>query len=560
MDVIMNISEVCYRLGVRRAILSPGSRNAPLTISFARHEGIDCISAADERSAGFIALGLSLEKQEPVVLCCTSGSALANYFPAIIEAFHQAIPLIVLSADRPLEWIGQGDGQCIEQQNIYGKFVKGSFAALPDYETKASAWLLHRILSDAINLSVSNTKGPVHVNIPFREPFYPEADALPSKKCKVIEKVQPELTLSDEHILTLNDEIKKYKKVLIVVGQTTESRSLCEQIRWFNVPVIAESTSNLFECVNIVRHHDTFLEQANSLNIDRLVPDLVVTLGEHFISKNLKLFLRNNNEELEHWHVGVNDNVADVFQCLTKTIQVTSDYFFRSLDYEPVDTDFVSDWLSEEKKATFYLTQFCVQKTFSEFESVHRLMGILPKESILFAGNSMSIRYANIIRPKYEKRISTYGNRGASGIDGTSSTAVGIALGNPDKIVTLLVGDVAFLYDKNAFWLEELPPNLRVVVLNNAGGGIFNMIEGPRKQPELSKYFMTEHDRTAQQVCKESGLGYFTATDYDSLEKGFTYLYDNKEGVRLLEVFTSKDINTAHFKEYKELKGYGEQI
>ncbi len=556
----MNISEVCYQLGVRHAVLSPGSRNAPLTISFARHEGIKCVSVPDERSAGFVGLGIALEKHEPVVLCCTSGTALANYFPAIIEAFHQKIPLIVLSADRPLEWIGQGDGQCIDQPNFYGKFVKGSYVTLPDYEQKESAWLLHRTLSDAVNVSMSNTKGPVHVNIPFREPFYPEVTDVPTKKCKVVEKVHPVMTLDGEQILKINQRIKKYQKVLIVVGQTTGSQVLSEQINLPQLPIVTECTSNLFEDKHVVKHHDTFLSPSNWGNLGHLVPDLVITVGEHLISKNLKTFLRKNNENMEHWHVGRHSDVADVFQCLTKTIQVSSEYFFHLLSYEPIDGDYVAEWLFEEMKATIYLRQFCRTHTFSELESVHQLVNKIPEQSILFAGNSMSVRYANITRPSCQKRIYTYANRGASGIDGTSSTAVGIALANPEKIVTLLVGDVAFLYDKNAFWLDELPQNLRVVVLNNAGGGIFNMIEGPRKQPELNQYFVTEHDRTAKQVCEEAKVGYASASDYKTLEEGISYLYGEKAGIRLLEVFTSKEINTAHFTEYKELKGYGEQI
>jgi len=557
LEAIINISEICHQLGVKHAVLSPGSRNAPLTISFARHKEIECISVPDERSAGFIALGLATTSKEPVILCCTSGTALANYLPSIIEAKLRHIPLVVMSADRPLEWIGQGDGQAIHQHNIYGDYVKRFFEVLPDYENKESKWLLHRTISEAVNLSMNNSKGPVHINIPFREPFYPNLNEEPNKLCNVIIKDNPIFGLSDYQIKNINVEINNYQKVLVVAGENSSTQILIQQLELLGIPCITDCNSNLSGIEYSISHHDTFLTKDRK-ELDKLVPDLIITIGEHFISKNLKVFLRKHKENTKHWHIGLNDNVADIFQCLSRIIQVEPIYFFNKVEYKIPNNEFLEDYLCEERKAIIYLNRTVQKESFNEFINTQTFMNVLPDNSILFVGNSMPIRYVNIMQPTDNKCVSIYANRGSSGIDGTSSTAVGIALKHPNKIVTLLVGDIAFLYDKNAFWVNPMPSNLRIIVSNNAGGGIFNMIKGPGQQPELETYFMTKHDRTAQQVCKESGIGYYKTRDKKSLIKGLEILYKQENTIKLLEVFTSIKENTKEYEAYKKLEGYGE--
>lgn len=561
---IVNFINILSKKGVKNAIISPGSRNAPLTIALVRHPNIDTKSISDERSAAFIALGMAQNLKEPVAICCTSGSAAYNYAPAVAEAFFQEIPLIILTADRPKEWIHQNDGQTIYQTDIFGKHVKKSFEIGADYTHPDAVWQIERTINDAINLANIEPCGPVHINIPLREPFYPaENEEIKfDVNSRVIEIVKSERTLPKETWNALLNQFQDFDNILIAGGQSDKNDDLSSVLQKiqdeFQVVCIGDSISNLgFESIT---KHDLFLK-ADAVN---LKPDLLITYGKSFISKGLKTFLRNN-KATEHWHLQIDDHLIDTFQSITKILPIKPIDFFTKL-YEDLDFEqfrngeeerdeyFKNEWFTQERKATIHIERFFQKEIhrekFNEFFAIKYLMDALPANCQLHLANSMSVRYANYIGVTPEKNIEVFANRGTSGIDGCVSTAVGAAL-STDKLVFLLVGDVAFFYDRNALWNRYLPNNLRIILLNNHGGGIFRMIDGPSKQPELDDYFETLQTMNAQNTALDAEMKCLKVLNFNELEIGALSFLSQEGRSKILEIETNSIINTEVFKEFK---------
>ncbi|MEY4541710.1 MAG: hypothetical protein RLZZ306_3467 [Bacteroidota bacterium] len=561
---IINLVDILAKKGVKNAIISPGSRNAPLTIALARHPEINTKSVSDERSAAFIALGMALNLKSPVALCCTSGSAAYNYAPAVAEAFFQEIPLIILTADRPKEWIHQHDGQTIYQTDIFGKHVKKSFEIGADYSHQDSIWHIERTINEGINLANSLPKGPVHINIPLREPFYPSEneDVTFNNDSRIIEITPTETTLSKTVLYDILNKFQMYDRILIASGQAEKNVELSEVLQKlqdeFHIVCLGDSISNLsFEAIS---KHDIFLNSKG----DSLRPELLITFGKSFISKGLKTFLRNN-KATEHWHLQIGENLIDTFQSLTKVIPMQSiDFFtkiYEDLDFEKFktgeeerDENFKSLWFSHQRKATIYTERFFEKnihtENFNEFFVIKKLMDYLPEYCQLHLANSMSVRYANYIGVDFKKNIEIFANRGTSGIDGCVSTAVGQALAT-DKLVFLLVGDVAFFYDRNGLWNRYLPDNLRIMLLNNHGGGIFRIIDGPNKQAELEDYFETVQTMNAKNTAEDAGLEYFFIDTNDILEKSMNDFFSISGKSKLLEVETESMVNAEVFRIFK---------
>ncbi len=549
MQAIYNIAQLCFLKGIKHAVLSPGSRCAPLTISFARQKDIKKFSISDERSAAFIGLGLSRITQIPTVLICTSGSAAYNYAPAVAEAFFQHIPLLILSADRPPEWIDQLDGQTIRQTEIYGNHVKGSFSLPVDSSHADAVWHIERIVNEAINLSEQFPKGPVHINIPLREPFYPNGAIEFSTTIKKIEVIRTKATLAEESKKIVWNELSNYTKILVVVGQAIQNVELTALLNKLTIPIVTDIISNHnFE--GSIKNHDLFLTSSNKPSDEILQPELLITFGNSIISKNLKSFLRKN-KPLAHWHIQESGSVADTFQSLTKVIPLTPSSFFAELVKEKFDTaDYKKIWKNIDdlffKKIDNFLK---TEPRFSEFEVVAKLINILPDNSILHLANSMPVRYANYINLN-NSTIEVISNRGTSGIDGVLSTAYGTALAT-DKLVTVITGDMTFLYDRNAFWNNYLPSNLRIIILNNHGGGIFRMIDGPASQPEGEEYFVTKQSLTAENTLKDFDLEYSFVKNRNEFHKALITYFTSNGKSKVLEVETDGFINTEVWKTFK---------
>ena len=532
---VYNTAQICFQLGVTHAVMSPGSRNAPLTISFARHEGISKRIIPDERAAGFVALGIAQLTKSPVVLCCTSGSALLNYAPAIAEAYYREIPLIVISADRPPELIDQRDGQTIRQLDSLQNHVKHTYG-LPVVSNGKQSQEYQQKLIEALEKSVTPPYGPVHVNIPFKEPFYPAID-------QVLEYGQVEIKERDQ-IKTdqQNIDISGYKKIVVLIGQHEPDQQLADWVSKISklVSVIRSPLNNLSEGVE---HVDAFINSQSDLK-----PDLLITSGLSVLSKKLKNFLRHHKPD-KHLHFDPASVEVDTYQTNPAII---GQFLWESLNehqFAHADRGYLTVWRTLEIKAKESVKSFLTGVNHSESKAAFDILQSLPKDSVLHLSNSMPVRYADLFGVK--EGVHCLSNRGTSGIDGCTSTAVGSSLVS-DKMNILITGDLAFLYDRNALFHNYALPNFRIIILNNQGGGIFRLIDGPANLPELEDYFETRHNRTAEYICAENGITYLTASDDKSLAAHLNSFYDSSKTAKVLEVFTDPETNQNVYKKLKQ--------
>ncbi len=588
MQAVYNIAEICARHGLTDVVLSPGSRSAPLTIAFARHPAFvgKVRVIPDERAAAFIALGIAQATRRPVVLVCTSGSAGLNYAPAVAEAFFQQVPLLVLTADRPPEWIDQLDGQTIRQQNLYGRHAKGSFDFPVNTTHPDEKWFSERIINEAINLAQAAPAGPVQVNVPLREPFYPKAGEKITfeQDVKIIRETKNVLRPTSEAIKELGVAFDSYSRILFVFGQQQHQLWQTLLDKGWSDYTLEEITGAVFvgdiisnvTSENISREEGFFdvthysqdvgLADSSEELKSELKPELLITVGLSLISKSLKQLLRQHAPQ-EHWHIQPAGEVADTFKSLTKIIRAEPAEAILML-MEAVTAEHLLPENKQSMRAVYRLswdavmgksTQFLLDENnliykptvFGEFASLARCLRSLPQTTALHLANSMAVRYANILGIWPGRQIEVFANRGTSGIDGCTSTAVGYALARPERPVVLLTGDVAFFYDRNAFWHNYPLPNLRVVLFNNHGGGIFRIIDGPRQQPELDEFFETRQALTAENTCRDFGMRYFPVTDFAALDAALPAFFAAETGAAVLEIFTDSRTNAAFFEEYR---------
>ncbi|MCB2377503.1 2-succinyl-5-enolpyruvyl-6-hydroxy-3-cyclohexene-1-carboxylic-acid synthase [Hymenobacter sp. BT635] len=614
MQAVYNIAEICAQMGITDVVLSPGSRCAPLTISFARHPALTVRTVPDERAAAFIGLGLAQSQRRAVALVCTSGTAGLNYAPAVAEAYFQQIPLVVFTADRPPEWIDQLDGQTIRQADLYGAHAKGTFTFPADTSHADAKWHSARLVSEAINLAQQFPAGPVQVNVPLREPFYPKAgEELRFEPVRVIRETPSLPTLPGPELLALQQALRQAGRVLVVAGQHRHDDALLLALRQFSaayqVPVVGDVIANLHQPVGAtydlrtapLSKQDVFLAVPEPGLKQALRPELLITFGQSLISKALKLYLRDA-QPAQHWHVQAAGPVADTFKSLTRIIRLEPTTFFEQLvatgrssagrvagasgstdgseaanpgstpsvttprlewpasgwglsEQEAETTAaYATPWYKAESWAKEFLQRFLSQaeQPFNEFTAFHHTLRHLPEGAALHLANSMAVRYANILGVPDNRAVEVFANRGTSGIDGCTSTAVGAALAQPERPVVLLTGDVAFFYDRNAFWQNYPTPNLRVVLFNNHAGGIFRLIDGPRQQPELEEFFETHQPLTAENTARDFGLRYFTATTFAELKLALSAFFAPVSGAALLEITTDSATNAAFFEEYRQ--------
>ncbi len=553
---ILDLAELLYQQGVRHVVISPGSRSAAITLAFVRHGGFDLTVAIDERSGGFIGLGIAQQTQKSVVLICTSGSAVYNYAPAVAEAYFQQIPLIVISADRPKEWIHQYDGQTIFQQEIFGKHVKGFFELPTDYNHEDASWGQNRQVNEAFWLSQTIPRGPVHINIGIREPFYPLKEEVYQfdRNVRTIEIVKGACTLSAANWHELLNQWDQYDRKLIAVGQIVDSSMNLESLRKlsleYEIPIVADIISNINWEENVIRNHDFFL---SSNLASELSPDLLITLGMSFISKEFKSFIRQN-PPIQHWHITEDGLIIDPFKSLTKVIPLSPSYFFEKI-FEKVDyqlfteneepennTNYLLKWNAVNLKSNAIKRKYLDNITqLSDLTALYYIFSAFEIPFMLQIGNSMPIRYANglsdIITLSWVNC-----NRGTSGIDGCLSTAIGAA--KIAKVpVFLIIGDVSFLYDRNGLLQTNLPENLKIVILNNDGGNIFSIIDGSSTLPENPTYFRTFHGRNAKLAAQEAEIKYNAVHNILELEQSFHH-FSMQQHCAIMEIFTHHEVNS----------------
>ncbi len=531
-----------FNNGIRHVILCPGSRNAPLTLSFSRHPHIQCFSLVDERSAGFTALGMAVALGKPVAIVCTSGTAVLNLYPAITEAFYSQIPLLVITADRPPEWIDQWDGQCIRQTNIFEKHILGSFTfnpLKPDFN-----------FNEAIGLCSFPKKGPVHINVPLAEPLYEAKDEkfvydkLPS--------VPEHLSFSPNHILgELN-----HKKIMLLVGADALGERFKESFNSLKAEgklvVLADVISGLHDSQSVT-NWDAICTMADDYLKQTLKPDLLITIGKFTVSKSFKKFIRAYKPK-EHWHVTNNHTIANPFETNPTEIEADETVFLEWLAKAAnhLDTSYTASWMDVSGNLNTSMDLLFKNSTFNEFSATRLILENLPKHSFLHVANSMPVRFVSFLVGKLNA-VKVYGNRGTSGIDGSTSTAAGTSMMS-NQPTFLLTGDLSFFYDINGLWNQYLKPNFKIIVLNNGGGGIFRLIEGPHDLPEREDYFATQSTRHCQMMAEEFGFKYYKADDFVSLQTEFETFCNDTTQPGILEIFANPENTIEFYKKFKDLK------
>jgi 2-succinyl-5-enolpyruvyl-6-hydroxy-3-cyclohexene-1-carboxylate synthase len=535
-----SIIEICQQKGVQHIVISPGSRNAPLTIGFTNNPFFKCYSIADERCAAFFALGIAQQIQKPVAVVCTSGSAVLNYYPAVAEAFYSQIPLVVISADRPQNKIDIGDGQTIRQENVMGNHSLYNANLRED----ASAENDNHIQM-ALHVAVTQ-KGPVHINAPFEEPLYETVSEL---------QVQPEIvdfntesktfSLGSSTIETWNKATKK----LVLVGElfpnSVEQKYLDVLANDPSLVVLTEKTSNL--------HHPTFIDQIDTLitpftedDFKAFQPEILLTFGGMVVSKRFKAFLRKY-KPAHHWHVD-ELRAYNTFGALTNHFETKINTFLSQLLTDiKIESSYKSNIATIWKDRVAKHQEYTARIPFSDFKVFDFICQNLPKNSQLQVSNSSAIRYLQLF--DLDKSIQVFCNRGTSGIDGSTSTAIGAASAT-DLPTILITGDISFLYDSNALWNNYIPKNFKIILLNNSGGGIFRILPGHQETETFNTYFETSHQLNASHLAKMYDFDYFEANDEATLQQQYVKFLNQNEKPSILEIFTPEKENNGILLEF----------
>lgn len=527
-------------------IITPGSRNAPLTIGFTENSYFKTYSLVDERSAAFFALGISQQTKKPSVLVCTSGSAILNYHPAVAEAFYSKIPLVVISADRPAEWIDQGDGQTIRQDNVLSNHVLKS-VNLSEGDDEDAIWHNGRLINEAVNIAIDQ-KGPVHINIPFSEPLYETVDSLEVKTKNVYNpKARPQLEVS---------ELEKYaelwnnsKKKIVLVGAHDHDEQIEIQLNFLSkdpsVLIFTETLSNMHGH-NFISSIDQLINNLSEVDLEELKPDILVTFGGMIVSKKIKSFLRSC--DMKHWHVGEDNIAPDTYQNLSATFRVDPDMFFSQLFFlkKNVESTYSEKFIKIRDGRIEVHSEFISNTEFSDLKIYDTLLRNIPENIQIQSANSSVIRYFQLFD---NNRVEMYCNRGTSGIDGSTSTAIGASLYS-DKQVVLVTGDISFFYDSNGLWNKYVPKNFKIILINNGGGSIFKIIPGPSSSPSMEEFFQAKHNLNAKGIAETFGFNYLRADNQEGLESALKRLFSVNTGATILELNTSKVENEKILEEY----------
>lgn len=544
---IRNLPEICHRHGLTKAVICPGSRNAPLIISFTQHPHINCISITDERSAGYFALGMSQLNADPVAVVCTSGTAVLNLAPSVAEAYYQNLPLVIFTADRPKEWIDQADGQTIRQSDIFRNYIKQSFELPLETVHTDDLWHFNRAVSQALDTAKSYPSGPVHINVPLREPLYvplPENFNIPAitQSTPVVSSMQP------DQLMTFADKWKHAKKKLVLFGILRKNEQLqklaVELSKSEDTLVIAENLSNIAGN-RIIYAPEPLIASLTDKDKLHFKPDLVITVGEGIISKRLKQYLRAT-KPAEHWHLG-QAAYTDTYKSLSAVIHADPVTFLSNmLNQTPVPENEPNTIQNKNVRLRQLHQEFVSQCGLCDLRVMDKILSSIPENSIIHLANSTPVRYAQL-SPSREL-ITYFANRGTSGIDGCISTAAGSAY-QSQKAVYMISGDLAFIYDSNALWNNFPLLNLKIVVINNNGGNIFSLIESSPEMDKARMYFETPHQIKIKALTEAYGAGYLECSTLEELDIKLEAL-SKWNGTCVLEIKTDPKINTKVYKEY----------
>ena len=536
------VISACNQFEIDTVVISPGSRNAPLTIGFSNHPNIEALSVVDERCAAFFAMGIAQQKQKPVAIVCTSGSALLNYYPAIAEAFYSNIPLVVISADRPQRLIDIGDGQTIRQENVFENHILYS-ANLSDASMSEVDNL--KLISEALQATIDK-KGPIHINVPFNEPLYETVADL--KEFNFSSVFTNEVAQSGNY-KKLSEIWNTSTKKMILVGCNFPDNELQNMLNRFaedeSVLILTETTSNIYNS-KFINSIDKLISPLSENDFLALQPYVLLTLGGMVISKRIKQFLRKYQPK-NHWHVDALKSM-DTYHCLTEFVQENPLVFLKYLNDNKiaVKSDYRKKWLDTKRDRNQKHEEYLNNCEYSDLKVFESILKFIPDNSQVQISNSSTVRYSQLF--DVNKTFRVFCNRGTSGIDGSTSTAVGAAFADRNQ-TTFITGDLSFFYDSNALWNTNTPNNFRIIILNNGGGGIFRLIPGPLSSNATS-YFETPHSLTAEHLAKMYNFEYLAVSNLEELKTGLGAFYLASNQPKIMEIFTPKEINDAVLKNY----------
>ena len=581
------LTSLLLEYGVSDAVVCPGSRNAPIVHNLSQCQQIRCHPVTDERSAGFYALGIAQATQRPTVVCVTSGTALLNLAPAVAEAYYQHVPLVVVSADRPVQWIDQLDGQTLPQPDALGRFVRKA-VSLPephstslgnddgleaackgalsdgDKRLEEERWMCRRLVNEALHAATCRQPAPVHINVPITEPLFAfDVAELPvAKRFRQMEKVS---FLNQQR--QLFERFFSAGRPMIVIGQMAYGIISPETIRSLSqhYVVMAEPLSNLHyqtihfdEAVRVVEG----LDRNESL---QYVPDYIIYIGDTLVSKPTRRWLRSTKATscvITPDALGIHDPITtleDIVECPLEDVDLLLSSFCDIYD-NPEDFEDDEDVMAhEDSRHGFHacwqqLLDRCAERTeayepgFSQMATVkyfEEQLADLDTDICVHYANSSAVRLACIYAQHY-----VWCNRGVNGIEGSLSTAAGFSLAT-DALTVCVIGDLSFFYDQNALWNSNIGGNLRIVLLNNSGGGIFRQLKGLDKSPVATSFVAAQHETTAQGICTQNDIGYISAKDMGEMQIGIvTLLTRETNRPMLLEVFTDVDEDMKAMADY----------
>lgn len=552
------LTSLLLEYGVSDAVVCPGSRNAPIVHNLSVCEAIRCRPVTDERSAAFYALGLAIATRRPTVVCVTSGSALLNVMPAVAEAAYQHVPLVVISADRPQQWIDQLDGQTIPQSDALGRFVRKA-VQLPEPHNDEERWLCRRLVNEAMHLATCRQGAPVHINVPISEPLFEfDTEQLPQlSRFNNIKRA----AIKDAS-MDMPEAFHDATRPMIVIGQLAHGTISHETIRSLSEKyvVMSEPLSNpSYMTIHFDEAIRYIVSNNSSINDDEddktaYYPDYVIYVGDTLVSKPARRFLRNAKAPsclITPDAADIHDplmTLTDIVECDTDSINA----LLASLCDAP-DTDercrFHDRWQSfldaYAAHADAYAPEYSQMATVKYFEEQ---LADLDIDICVHYANSSAVRLACIYAQHY-----VWCNRGVNGIEGSLSTAAGFSLATHDMTVCV-IGDLSFFYDQNALWNSNLRGNLRIILLNNRGGGIFRQLPGLSDSPAADDLVMASHENTAQGICTQNDVGYMSAKNMDEMQIGVvTLLTRESERPMLLEVFTDSNDDVKALVKYFKL-------
>ena len=552
---VSDLPEICYRHGMRRVVISPGSRNAPLIFSFTGHGKIECLSITDERSAAYFALGLAIQTQQPVGLICTSGTAVLNFAPAVAEAFYQNIPLIILTADRPGEWIDQADGQTIRQREIYRNYIKQSFELPAETAIDSDLWHFNRSVNVAINTAILEPQGPVHLNIPLREPLYSPLPQINSG-LRIIKTVGGTPLLTKDQISQLRMKWNNSPKKMVVFGADAKNESRREIVPLLSdnpsIVIVAENISNIHSQKVIYSPERFFASLSNDEGVT-FQPDLLITVGQSVVSGQFKKYLRRNPSK-EHWHIGLSPSFTDTFQELTRTIIALPETLLELLAENGEKSNSIYRDMVSAKEVSLRNKHAMIIKDspFSDLVIYDTILSSIPAGSNLHLANSTPIRYSQLFEGSED--INYHCNRGTSGIDGCISTAAGYAVAS-EKLTILITGDISFIYDSNGLWNKYLKGNLKIVVINNGGGNIFSLINPMDGEFPAREFFDTPQTVNIKHLSAAFGASHALCHSQAELSDLLEWFFEQADHPYILEVITDSEVNKSVFKDYyKQIK------